>query len=171
MQPRPSKRRQQREEDEPTSKPTKIPPRAASELADKDTDTNIDASRRVLLPKSVKNPLIVAICVLPLLATVVLFIRLYYEKNNDDNVSRVSANLQAATVAAGSSSSSFILSDQYENVRDIGELHPEDHVYRETVTYTLDWSITAAYQRPDGVKKRIYLINGKLVSLCRSRVE
>ncbi|KAJ5747083.1 uncharacterized protein N7511_008779 [Penicillium nucicola] len=39
------------------------------------------------------------------------------------------------------------------------ELHPQDHVYREPVTHFLDWNITADYRRPDGVLKRVYLIN------------
>jgi hypothetical protein len=39
-------------------------------------------------------------------------------------------------------------------------LHPQDHVYREATTHQLDWRITAGYRRPDGVRKRVYLING-----------
>jgi hypothetical protein len=43
------------------------------------------------------------------------------------------------------------------------ELHPEKHVYRAPVTQHLDWQITADHRRPDGVLKRVYLINGKCV--------
>ncbi|OOQ87755.1 laccase [Penicillium brasilianum] len=39
------------------------------------------------------------------------------------------------------------------------ELHPEDHMYRPPVTHHLDWRITSGQRRPDGVLKRIYLIN------------
>ncbi|KAJ6043317.1 uncharacterized protein N7446_001512 [Penicillium canescens] len=39
------------------------------------------------------------------------------------------------------------------------ELHPEDHVYRAPVTQYLDWHITVDHRRPDGVLKRVYLIN------------
>ncbi|KAL2006773.1 hypothetical protein VTN00DRAFT_9441 [Thermoascus crustaceus] len=39
------------------------------------------------------------------------------------------------------------------------QLHPEDHVFREPVIQHLDWRITSGDRRPDGVKKRVYLIN------------
>ncbi|OAL72668.1 laccase [Trichophyton violaceum] len=39
-------------------------------------------------------------------------------------------------------------------------LHPEDHVFRPETTITLEWSVTTGYRRLDGVKKRVYLING-----------
>ncbi|KAJ5901666.1 multicopper oxidase-domain-containing protein [Penicillium taxi] len=38
-------------------------------------------------------------------------------------------------------------------------LHPDDHVYRPTVTQYFNWSVTSGLRRPDGVLKRIYLIN------------
>lgn len=41
------------------------------------------------------------------------------------------------------------------------ELHPEDHVYRAPTTQYLDWRVTSESRRPDGVLKRIYLINGQ----------
>lgn len=40
------------------------------------------------------------------------------------------------------------------------ELHPQDHVYREPATQYLDWRVTSEFRRPDGVSKRVYLING-----------
>lgn len=40
-------------------------------------------------------------------------------------------------------------------------LHPEDHLFRPETTITLEWSVTTGYRRLDGVKKRVYLINGK----------
>ncbi|CAI7589723.1 unnamed protein product [Penicillium crustosum] len=40
------------------------------------------------------------------------------------------------------------------------ELHPEDHVYRPAATQYLDWRVTSDFRRPDGVLKRVYLING-----------
>ncbi|QSS59068.1 hypothetical protein I7I51_08500 [Histoplasma capsulatum] len=44
---------------------------------------------------------------------------------------------------------------------DIGQkLHPETHIYRPVTTIRLNWTVTAAYLRPDGVLKRIYVING-----------
>lgn len=42
------------------------------------------------------------------------------------------------------------------------ELHPEDHAYRQPVTYLLDWHVTTGLRRPDGVMKQVYLINGEL---------
>ncbi|KAJ5167326.1 multicopper oxidase-domain-containing protein [Penicillium canariense] len=38
-------------------------------------------------------------------------------------------------------------------------LHPEDHVSRPPATQHLDWRITSAPRRPDGVLKQVYLIN------------
>ncbi|EKV10543.1 hypothetical protein PDIG_55980 [Penicillium digitatum PHI26] len=40
------------------------------------------------------------------------------------------------------------------------ELHPQDHVYRAPVTQYLYWRVTSEFRRPDGVLKRVYLING-----------
>ncbi|KAJ5945277.1 hypothetical protein N7516_005445 [Penicillium verrucosum] len=39
------------------------------------------------------------------------------------------------------------------------ELHPEDHVYRPAATQYLNWRVTSDFRRPDGVSKRVYLIN------------
>ena len=41
------------------------------------------------------------------------------------------------------------------------ELHPENHIYRSPVTQYLNWRVTSGYRRPDGVLKRVYLINGQ----------
>ncbi|CAG8005243.1 unnamed protein product [Penicillium salamii] len=40
------------------------------------------------------------------------------------------------------------------------ELHPEDHIYRTPVTQHLSWRVTSEYRRPDGVLKRVCLVNG-----------
>lgn len=40
------------------------------------------------------------------------------------------------------------------------QLHPEDHIHRAPTAQHLDWTVTADYIRPDGVLKRVYLING-----------
>jgi len=42
------------------------------------------------------------------------------------------------------------------------ELHPKDHAYREPLTQHLDWKVTSDYLRPDGVQKRVYLVNGSI---------
>jgi FtsP/CotA-like multicopper oxidase with cupredoxin domain len=39
-------------------------------------------------------------------------------------------------------------------------LHPDEHVYREPATLEYNWSVTRNFRAPDGVKKRVYLING-----------
>jgi FtsP/CotA-like multicopper oxidase with cupredoxin domain len=39
-------------------------------------------------------------------------------------------------------------------------LHPDEHVYREPSALEYNWSVTADFRAPDGVKKRVYLING-----------
>ena len=40
------------------------------------------------------------------------------------------------------------------------ELHPENYIFRLPSTIQLNWTVTSGYHRPDGVRKRIYLING-----------
>jgi hypothetical protein len=42
------------------------------------------------------------------------------------------------------------------------QLHPEEHVRRSTTTLTHHWNITKGYRSPDGVRKLVYLINGKV---------
>lgn len=39
-------------------------------------------------------------------------------------------------------------------------LHPEEHIFRETIVHSFDWHVSSGYRRPDGVKKRVFLING-----------
>jgi hypothetical protein len=39
-------------------------------------------------------------------------------------------------------------------------LHPESHRSRNASIITLHWTITSDFRAPDGVKKRVYLING-----------
>lgn len=48
------------------------------------------------------------------------------------------------------------------------ELRPEDHAYREPLTQHLDWKVTSDYLRPDGVRKRVYLVNGRMIERCVS---
>lgn len=38
--------------------------------------------------------------------------------------------------------------------------HPEEHIYRKAMTLSYSFTVTAAFERRDGVKKRVYLING-----------
>ncbi|KAF5591171.1 L-ascorbate oxidase [Fusarium subglutinans] len=38
-------------------------------------------------------------------------------------------------------------------------LHPEDHARRPPTTLTLNWTITTGTRSPDGVEKRVYLVN------------
>ncbi|KAK0108741.1 hypothetical protein ONS96_002586 [Cadophora gregata f. sp. sojae] len=39
------------------------------------------------------------------------------------------------------------------------QLHPEDHVSRQSTTITHYWNITSGVSYPDGVKKAVYLVN------------
>lgn len=41
------------------------------------------------------------------------------------------------------------------------ELHPENHVFRAPKTITHNWVVTSEYRLPDGVKKRVYLVNNE----------
>lgn len=40
------------------------------------------------------------------------------------------------------------------------ELHPEDHAYRDPGIQHLHWALSSEEIRPDGVLKRVHLING-----------
>ncbi|KAH8662377.1 multicopper oxidase-domain-containing protein [Xylariales sp. PMI_506] len=39
-------------------------------------------------------------------------------------------------------------------------LHPEDHAFRDPQAITLNWTVSSGIRAPDGVKKRLYLVNG-----------
>lgn len=43
-------------------------------------------------------------------------------------------------------------------------LHPEEHTHRAQQKIELQWNITTGIRRPDGVAKRVYLINGEFPS-------
>ncbi|KAK9778464.1 putative Iron transport multicopper oxidase FET3 [Seiridium cardinale] len=52
-------------------------------------------------------------------------------------------------------------SAQHAEKRMVGiTLHPEDHAYRDPQNITLSWTISTGLRSPDGVKKRVYLVNG-----------
>lgn len=38
-------------------------------------------------------------------------------------------------------------------------LHPEDHVFRNATRRVFNWRVTSGLRRPDGVLKRVYLVN------------
>jgi hypothetical protein len=44
------------------------------------------------------------------------------------------------------------------------KLHPEQHVSRPPRIQELNWRVSSGYRRPDGVRKRVYLINGGLIT-------
>lgn len=146
MQRRPSKR-QQHAPKSPGPKTQPIEIRQKIETEDK-------TQKPKFISYTLSKVFLVAVCILPFLATLVLFVRFYYESNHDGNVSHLSESLHGHE----SISSSDLDFDNriYEN----GQLRPEDHIYREAVTQILNWSITAGHRRPDGVDKRVYLVNG-----------
>lgn len=55
--------------------------------------------------------------------------------------------------------------DDFENIaqkRTLGiTLHPQNHEYRPAKTITHSWVITSGHRSPDGVRKRVYLVNGE----------
>jgi hypothetical protein len=54
-----------------------------------------------------------------------------------------------------------VTSDEAEGIPSLGiVLHPESHQSRDAGIITLHWTITSDFRAPDGVKKRVYLING-----------
>jgi FtsP/CotA-like multicopper oxidase with cupredoxin domain len=42
-------------------------------------------------------------------------------------------------------------------------LHPEEHVNRSAITINLRWFVSVGFRSPDGVKRRVYLINGEFL--------
>ncbi|KEF56330.1 uncharacterized protein A1O9_07911 [Exophiala aquamarina CBS 119918] len=38
--------------------------------------------------------------------------------------------------------------------------HPGEHIHRKATTLNYNFTVSAAFERPDGVKKRVYLVNG-----------
>jgi hypothetical protein len=40
-------------------------------------------------------------------------------------------------------------------------LHAQEHTSRQPTTLVFSWNVTAGLRSPDGVDKRVYLINGK----------
>lgn len=40
-------------------------------------------------------------------------------------------------------------------------LHAQEHKSRPPTTLVFSWNVTAGLRSPDGVEKRVYLINGK----------
>lgn len=146
MQRRPSKRQQNAPESpDPKTQPIEIQQKP---------ETEDKKQKPKLISYTLSKVFLAVVCILPFLATLVLFVRFYYESNNDGNVGRLSESLHehehVSTLTLGFDNRI------YEN----GQLRPENHVYRETTTQTLNWSITAGQRRPDGVDKRVYLVNG-----------
>ncbi|KAF7196718.1 Iron transport multicopper oxidase fetC [Pseudocercospora fuligena] len=45
--------------------------------------------------------------------------------------------------------------------RNVSRLNPEDHVNREPKTLKHKWRVTSGLRRPDGVLRRVYLVNGQ----------
>jgi hypothetical protein len=48
-------------------------------------------------------------------------------------------------------------------------LHPEDHESRDPQNLKYDWTVTSGWKAPDGVQKRVYLINGKLSNISNQK--
>lgn len=44
-------------------------------------------------------------------------------------------------------------------------LHAQEHVSRPSTTLVFRWNVTAGLRSPDGVEKRVYLINGKYLRI------
>lgn len=146
MQRRPSKR-QQHAPKFPDLKTQPIEIQQKSETEDKKQEPK-------LISYTLSKAFLAAVCILPFLATLVLFARFYYESNNDDNVSRLSESLHDHEHVSTKTL------DFDNRINENGQLRPENHIYREPVTQTLNWNITAGQRRPDGVDKRVYLVNG-----------
>jgi hypothetical protein len=56
-----------------------------------------------------------------------------------------------------------------ESWRDAFTLQPNDHIFRKSQTIRATWNVTMEERAPDGVKKMVYLINGRQfpLSLCK----
>ena len=40
-------------------------------------------------------------------------------------------------------------------------LSPDKHIHRDAYNISLQWNISSGFREPDGVKKRVYLVNGR----------
>jgi hypothetical protein len=88
---------------------------------------------------------------IPLLAIFVLLSRFYY---SDDLL----IGLQAPPSLPSTEETTTPAGDGDNN--QLGQLHPEAHIHRPETTQKLEWRISAGLRQPDGVQKRVYLVNG-----------
>jgi hypothetical protein len=96
-----------------------------------------------LLPRSV------LLSLLPFLAILGLFARLFFTSTE-----------LLLPVAHRHPEPSEASLDIDNRIRQNGLLHPEAHTYRAATTQTLDLRVTTGQRRPDGVLKKVFLING-----------
>ncbi|OJJ74461.1 hypothetical protein ASPBRDRAFT_171585 [Aspergillus brasiliensis CBS 101740] len=71
-----------------------------------------------------------------------------------------SGPLQGLIPFGDSNSQIHSITHNPDTSRPLIKLHPENHIYRDPTTQHLDWVVTADHLRPDGVLKRVYLVNG-----------
>ncbi|QKX62088.1 uncharacterized protein TRUGW13939_09244 [Talaromyces rugulosus] len=97
----------------------------------------------LLLPRSV------LLSLLPFLAILGLFARLFF----------TSTELLLLPVARRHPEPSEAWLDIDNRIQQNGLLHPEEHAYRAATTQTLDLRVATEQRRPDGVLKKVFLIN------------
>jgi hypothetical protein len=100
--------------------------------------------------KQVKENAVFILTTCMVLSAALLFLNAYHQLVPDFGL------LSSLNHSSTESQSSETHLDQF--------LHPQDHVYRKPRTIYQHWAITKGYRAPDGVKKLVYLINGKKVT-------
>ncbi|KAI9717575.1 MAG: hypothetical protein M1828_007136 [Chrysothrix sp. TS-e1954] len=115
--------------------------RSRTNLED-DTNSTVDSFPVAAVKSKHYGTITIILCSL---LSLVLFAYLY---------AQIAGDLRAHVFANGATSQRDWAPslDQY--------LHPEDHIYRKPTTQQYTWHISSSFRAPDGVRKKVYLVNG-----------
>ncbi|PKY09188.1 hypothetical protein P168DRAFT_301744 [Aspergillus campestris IBT 28561] len=96
----------------------------------------------------------------PLTVCALILVVFWQQTNTPDPLHFISPKISPAAYPANPANQSHQTNTNPDALRPSIQLHPEDHIHRAPTTQHLDWTVTAEGIRPDGVLKRVYLING-----------
>lgn len=101
-----------------------------------------------------------SILLYPLTVCALILVVFWQQTNTPDPLHFISPKISPAAYPANPANQSQQTNTNPDALRPSIQLHPEDHIHRAPTTQHLDWTVTADDIRPDGVLKRVYLING-----------
>lgn len=96
----------------------------------------------------------------PLTVCALILLVFWQQTKTPDPLRFISPKISPAKEAANPANPPHKTNTNPDALRPSIQLHPEDHINRAPTTQHLDWTVTADDIRPDGVLKRVYLING-----------